>query len=69
MGSTMYIGLLYACGFISQISKALRPVAKNLGRLRLYVPRSVNAMRCYAWHVSADSHLERFIDFISGLTF
>ena len=44
MGSTMDIGLLYACGFISLISKALRPEAKNLGRLRLFVPRSVNVM-------------------------
>ena len=49
MGSTMDIGLLYVCGFISQISKALRPVAKNLGRLRLYVPRSVKVMRCFAY--------------------
>ena len=69
MGSNMYIGLLYACGFISLISKALRPEAKNLGRLRLFVPRSVKAMRCFAKHVSADLHLDRSINFISGLTF
>ena len=69
MGSTMDIGLLYACSFISLISKALRPEAKNLGHLRLFVPRSVNVMRCFAWHVSADSHLDLSIDFISVLTF
>ena len=69
MGSTMDIGLLYACGFISLISKALRPEAKNLGRLRLFVPRSVNVMRCFAWYVSVATHLDWSIDFISGPTF
>ena len=69
MGSTMDIGLLYACGCISIISKALRPEAKNLGRLRLLVPRSVKVMRCYAFRVSADSYFDQSTDFIRGLTF
>ena len=69
MGSTMDIGLLYACGFISLISKALRPEPKNLGRHRLSVPRSVKVMRWFAFRVSADSHFDRSLDFLSGLTF
>ena len=69
MGSTMDIGLLYACVFMSLISKTLRQEPKNLGRLRLLVPRSVKVMRCYAFRVSADSYFDQSTDFIRGLTF
>ena len=65
--STMDIGLLYAYGFISLTSKALRP--KTLAVLDCSCPALWKLYYVSREHVSADSHLDRSLPFNSEVSF